>query len=100
VVNRRTREIGVRMAVGGSPGSVLGMILRQGAVPSIAGVVLGIAASAAVGSLISSVFPNTGADPVTFALVVPAVVAVALLAAYVPARRAAHIDPLVALRQE
>jgi putative ABC transport system permease protein len=99
-VSRRTREIGVRMAVGGMPGSMLGMILRQGAWPPIVGLALGIAASAAVGRLISSVFPNTGADFVTFGLVVPAVAAVALLAAYVPARRAALIDPLVALRQD
>jgi ABC-type antimicrobial peptide transport system permease subunit len=99
-VSRRTREIGVRMAVGGKPGSMLGMILRQGAWPSIVGLALGIAASTAVGGFISSVFPNTGADFVTFALIVPFVAAVALLAAYVPARRAASIDPLVALRQD
>jgi predicted permease len=100
VVSRRTREIGIRMAIGGKPQSMLAMVLRQGSWPSIAGVAIGIAASAAVGALIQSVFANTGVDVVTFALVVPAVVAVALLAAYVPARRAAHIDPLVALRQE
>jgi putative ABC transport system permease protein len=100
VVNRRTREIGIRMAIGGKPQSMLAMVLRQGTWPSIAGVAIGVAASAVVGGLIQSVFANTGVDLVTFALVVPAVVAVALLAAYVPARRAAHIDPLVALRQE
>jgi predicted permease len=100
VVSRRTREIGIRMAVGGRPRSMLAMVLRQGSWPSIAGVAIGIVASLAVGGLIQSVFANTGVDVVTFALVVPAVVAVALLAAYVPARRAAHIDPLIALRQE
>ena len=99
-VSRRTREIGIRMAVGGRPGSMLGMILRQGSWPSIAGLVIGIAASAAVGALIQGVFPGTGADLVTFSLIVPAVAAVALLAAYLPARRAALIDPLVALRQD
>ena len=99
-VSRRTREIGIRMAVGGRPASMLRMILRQGSWPSIAGVAIGIAASVAAGRLISSIFPNTGADLVTFGLVVPAVAAVALLAAYVPARRAALIDPLVALRQD
>ena len=99
-VSRRTREIGIRMAIGGQPRSMLGMILRQGSWPSLAGVVMGVAASAGVGTLIQRVFPNTGADLVTFGLVVPAVVAVALLAAYVPARRAARIDPLVALRQD
>jgi predicted permease len=99
-VSRRTREIGIRMAVGGRPGSMLGMILRQGSWPSIAGVAIGVAASAAVGGLIQGVFPGTGADLVTFSLIVPVVAAVALLAAYVPARRAARIDPLVALRQD
>jgi predicted permease len=100
IVSRRTREIGIRMAVGGRPASMLGMILRQGAWPSIAGIAIGIAASALVGTLISKVFPNTGASLATLGLVVPAVAAVALLAAYVPARRAALIDPLVALRQD
>lgn len=100
VVSRRTREIGIRMAVGGRPRSMLGMILRQGSWPSVAGVVLGAAASAVVGRLISSAFPNTGVDLVTMGLTVPAVAAVALLAAYVPARRAALIDPLKALRQD
>jgi ABC-type antimicrobial peptide transport system permease subunit len=99
-VSRRTREIGIRMAIGGRPGSILGMILRQGSWPSIAGVVIGIAASAAVGGLIQGFFPGTGADLVTFSLIVPAVATVALLAAYVPARRAALIDPLAALRQD
>jgi hypothetical protein len=99
-VSRRTREIGIRMAIGGQPASVLGMILRQGSWPSIAGVVIGIAASAGVGALIQRAFPNTAADLVTFALVVPLVVAVALLAVYVPARRASLIDPLIALRQD
>ena len=99
-VSRRTREIGIRMAVGGRPSSMLGMILRQGSWPSLAGLAAGVAASVAVGRMISSVFPNTGADLVTLGLVVPVVAAVAALAAYVPARRAALIDPLVALRQD
>jgi ABC-type antimicrobial peptide transport system permease subunit len=99
-VSRRTREIGIRMAIGGRPGSMLSMILRQGSWPSMAGVAIGIAASVAVGILIQSVFPGTGTDIVTFGLVVPLVVAVALLAAYIPARRASRINPLLALRQD
>jgi putative ABC transport system permease protein len=99
-VSRRTHEIGIRMAVGGQPASMLGMVLRQGLWPAVAGLLMGIAASVAVGKLISSVFANTGADIVTFSLVVPAVAIVSVLAAYVPARRAALIDPLVALRQD
>ena len=99
-VSRRTREIGIRIAIAGKPGSILGMILKQGSWALIAGLVVGIVASAAVGRFVQGVFPGTGADLVTFGLVVPAVAAVALLAACVPARRAARIDPLVALRQE
>ena len=99
-VSRRTREIGIRMAVGGQPSSMLGMILRQGSWPSLAGLALGVGASAAVGSIIQRTFPNTAADAVTFGLIVPAVAAVAVIAAYLPARRAALIDPLVALRQD
>jgi ABC-type lipoprotein release transport system permease subunit len=63
-------------------------------------VVFGIVASAAVGGVIQSVFPGTGSDLVTFLLIVPLVVIVVMLAAYIPARRAAHIDPLLALRQD
>ena len=99
-VSRRTREIGIRMAVGALPTSVLRMILRQGSMPSVAGVVVGVLASGAVGRLIQSVFPNTAPDVVTYSLIVPVVVVVAMLAAYVPARRAARIDPLSALRQD
>jgi predicted permease len=99
-VSRRTREIGIRMAVGALPTSVLRMILRQGSMPSVAGVAVGVLASGAVGRLIQSVFPNTAPDVVTYSLIVPVVVVVAMLAAYIPARRAARIDPLSALRQD
>jgi ABC-type antimicrobial peptide transport system permease subunit len=99
-VSRRTREIGIRMAVGARPQSVLGMILRQGCAPSALGVALGVVASVGVGGLLRSAFAGTGGDAVTYLLVVPGVVLVVMLAAYVPARRAAAIDPLVALRQD
>jgi putative ABC transport system permease protein len=99
-VNRRTREIGIRMAMGALPASVLRMVLRQGTLPSMAGVAFGIVASAAVGGLIQGIFPGTGGDLYTYLLIVPAVVVVVMLAAYIPARRAAHIDPLLALRQD
>ena len=99
-VSRRTREIGIRMAMGALPASVLRMIMRQGSLPAAAGIVLGVLASLAAGGAIESVFPNTGGDGVTFLLIVPAVLVVVALAMYVPARRAALIDPLAALRQD
>ncbi len=99
-VSRRTREIGIRMAMGARPASVLRMVLRQGVLPSLAGIGLGVLASIAVGGVIEGVFPNTGGDAFTFLLIVPGVVVVVMLAAYVPARRAASIDPLAALRQD
>ena len=99
-VSRRTREIGIRMAVGALPGSVLRMILRQSTLPSIAGVVFGVIASVAAGGLIQRTIPGTAGDLVTYLLIVPLVVVVVMMAAYIPARRAAHIDPLIALRQE
>jgi predicted permease len=98
---RRTREIGIRMAVGAPSSSVLRMVLRHGFALATAGVIVGVVGSAAVGGLIRSVFPNAGLiDLTTYLIVVPILVAITLLAAWVPARRAARIDPLVALRQE
>jgi predicted permease len=98
---RRTREIGIRMAVGAPSASVLRMVLRHGLALAAAGVVVGVIGSIAVGGLVRVVFPNAGLiDFTTYLLVVPALVAITLLAAWVPARRAARIDPLVALRQE
>ena len=99
-VSRRTREIGIRMALGALPRSVLQMILRQGLLPSVVGVAVGVAASAAVGGLTQRAFPGTAADSITYLAIVPVVVAVVLFAAYIPARRAARIDPLAALRSE
>ena len=98
---RRTREIGIRMAIGAPSASVLRMVLRHGLALATAGVVAGVIGSVAVGGLIRSVFPNAGLiDFTTYLLVVPVLVAITMLAAWVPARRAARIDPLVALRQE
>jgi predicted permease len=100
-VARRTREFGVRMAVGAQPRSVQGMVLRHGGWLVLTGVVIGVMGSVAVGGLLRSILPSSaGIDLVPYLIVVPTLVAVTLAAAYVPARRAARIDPLVALRQE
>jgi macrolide transport system ATP-binding/permease protein len=102
-VNRRTREIGIRMAVGAQSGAVLRMVMRHGLLLAGIGTMLGVIASAAAGGLLRAVFPfpNIPAvDVMTYIIVVPTLLGVTLLAAYLPARRAARIDPLLALRQE
>jgi len=100
-VARRTREIGIRMAVGARPAVVMRSVLGHGFALAAAGVLLGVIGSVSVGGLLRGVFPNTGGvDVSTYLLVIPVLVAVTLVATYVPARRAARIDPLAALRQE
>jgi ABC-type antimicrobial peptide transport system permease subunit len=100
-VARRTREIGIRMAVGAKPVVVLRDVLRHGFVLAGSGIVLGAVGCVAVSGLLRTAFPNTGGiDITTFMLVLPALVAVTVIASYIPARRAAHIDPLRALRIE
>jgi putative ABC transport system permease protein len=97
-VSQRTPEIGVRMAVGASPNQVIAMVVWQGARLAVMGVVLGlIAAALAAGAMQAWLFDIKGLDPLTF-LVAPLVLGLAaLLASYVPARRAARISPLAAL---
>ena len=100
-VARRTREIGIRMAVGASRISILAMVLRHGMVPVAWGGALGVAGSLAVGGMMVGLFPHAaGADPVTYLLVLPGLVTLTLLSTWFPARGATRIDPLVALRQE
>jgi macrolide transport system ATP-binding/permease protein len=102
-VSRRTREIGIRMAVGARAGAVLIMVMRQGLLLAGAGTLLGVLASAATSGVLRAAFPFPEVprvDVTTYLLVVPALFAVTLLAAYIPARRAARIDPLRALRQD
>ena len=101
VVARQTREIGIRMAVGAQRGSVLRMILSHGCVRAAWGVAFGITGCAAAGRLLKAVFPNLGEiDLVTYVAVVSMLVVVTLFASYIPARRAARINPLLALRLE
>jgi len=103
--SRRTREIGIRMAIGAQPASVLRMVLRHGFTLTLWGLAAGAAGGVAAGSVLPAVLSGlhrveSGIDIATLAIVVPVLVAVTMLATYLPARRAAHIDPLVALRQE
>jgi hypothetical protein len=100
-VSQRTREIGIRMAVGARPGNVLRMVMRHGILLSVAGIALGLAASAAMNNLLRAAFPvSSGVNPGLFLFVVPALLAVTLAAALIPAQRAARIDPLIALKQD
>jgi len=100
-VSQRTREIGIRMAVGARPGNVLRMVLRHGILLSVAGIALGLAASAAMNNLLRAAFPvSSGVNPGLFLFVVPALLAVTLAAALIPAQRASRIDPLIALKQD
>src|SRR6185503_8283243 len=101
VVGQRTKEIGVRMALGAQRGAVLKLVLRQGAAIVAIGVVCGIAGAAALTRyLAANLYGITALDAATFAVVASAFGAVAMVAAYLPARRATAIDPLTALRHE
>jgi putative ABC transport system permease protein len=101
VVSLRTREIGIRLALGAGPASVLQLILGQGLALTFVGVVLGVAGGFAVtGTMRTLLYAVPPTDVVTFVTVPVLLIAVAFLAIYVPARRAMRVDPLVALRSE
>jgi putative ABC transport system permease protein len=100
-VSQRSSEIGLRMALGASPGDVARMVLRQGLALASIGVLLGLAGAIAATRLLTSMlFEVQPTDPITYAGVAIVLGVVSLAASYLPARRAAKVDPLVALRQE
>ena len=100
-VAQRTREIGIRMALGAQERSLRRLVVRQAMLLAAGGVVIGMAAAYFVSKTLTSLlFDTTPGDPLTFALVPAVLLAVSLLASYVPARRATRVDPIVALRTE
>jgi len=101
LVSKRTREIGIRMALGAQRRDVLLLIIKEGAKFSLVGVVLGVAGAFAVTRLLASqLYGVSATDPITYAAVAIVMTMVTLLACYIPARRAMRIDPLLALRYE
>jgi putative ABC transport system permease protein len=100
-VSRRTREIGIRMALGAPGRGILGLVLRQGMALVLLGTGLGLAGALALSRVLGGLlFGVSATDPSTFAVVAAILVLSAVLASYLPARRATQVDPLVALRYE
>ncbi len=100
-VTQRTREIGIRMALGAQPAGLQQMFVRQGLLLAAVGAVLGLVAAAGLTRLMSSLLFKTAAlDPITYAVVSAILILAAALASYFPARRATAVDPVEALRTE
>jgi putative ABC transport system permease protein len=100
-VSQRTREIGLRLAIGAQPAGVLRLIVRQGMAVAMSGIGAGLVASLAVSRVLATLLYGVrGRDPLTFGAVAAVLATVSLLACYIPARRAARVDPIIALREE
>jgi ABC-type antimicrobial peptide transport system permease subunit len=100
-VARRTREIGLRMALGAAQGNVHGLIMRQVAWMAAGGAIVGLAAAYWLARGAQSMLYNVGGyDPISFVVAAALLLAVALAAGYLPARRASRVDPMVALRAD
>ena len=100
-VSQRTKEIGIRIALGGQRNSILRLVVGHALKLALLGVAIGLAASYAVTRVMASVLVGvTATDALTFAIVAVGLTAVAALASYIPARRASRLDPVIALRSE
>lgn len=101
VVGQRSSEIGLRVALGATPGDVVRLVLRQGLALAAIGLALGVAGAVAATRLLTAMlFEVKPGDPVTYVAVTLLLAGVAMAASYIPARRATRVDPLTALRQE
>jgi putative ABC transport system permease protein len=101
IVSERTHEIGIRLALGAQSRNILRMVLRQGLGLAIAGAAVGLVCALIVSHLMAGLLYGVRpTDPLTFACVALLLMGVALVACYIPARRAIRVDPLVALRHE
>src|SRR5262249_53164148 len=101
IVTQRTREIGLRMAMGAQPRQVVTMIVGQGLRISLTGIAIGVAASIIIGRVIETLlFGIVPTDPLTYSIIVPTFMLTTALTVYAASSRAAQADPLVALRNE